>query len=87
MLFLQTSVSCFLPSAIATMTNQQNEDRYGNEIKRRRMDDAGKHLKVWRVCEFKYAIKGQVPAFNEEEFNHQEEDEVVLKVKIPKYIL
>ena len=58
---------------------QQNEDRYGNEIKRRRMDDAGKHLKVWRVCEFKYAIKGQVPAFNEEEFNHQEEDEVVVQ--------
>ena len=54
--------------------NQQNEDRYGNEIKRRRMDDAGKHLKVWRMCEFKYAFKGQVPAFNEEEFQHQQEE-------------
>ena len=54
---------------------QQNEDRYGNEIKRRRMDDAGKHLKVWRVCEFKYALKGQVPAFNEEEFQHQQEED------------
>jgi hypothetical protein len=54
-----------------TFTNQQNEDRYGNEIKRRRMDDAGKHLKVWRVCEFKYAL--QVPAFNEEDFLCQEE--------------
>ena len=77
-------MKCFLQSSVlikiqkSTMA-QQNEDRYGNEIKRRRMDDAGKHLKVWRVCEFKYAIKGQVPAFNEEEFNHQEEDEVVLQ--------
>ena len=55
-------------------TNQQNEDRYGNEIKRRRMDDAGKHLKVWRMCEFKYALKGQVPDFNEEDFQHQQEE-------------
>ncbi len=52
---------------------QQNEDRYGNEIKRRRMDDAGKHLKVWRMCEFKYALKGKVPSFNEEDFLYQEE--------------
>jgi len=53
---------------------QQNEDRYGNEIKRRRMDDAGKHLKVWRMCEFKYALKGQVPDFNEEDFQHHQEE-------------
>jgi len=38
-------------------STQQNEDRYGNETKRRRLDDAGKHLKVWRMCEFKYIIK------------------------------
>ena len=57
-------------------TNQQNEDRYGNEIKRRRMDDAGKHLKVWRMCEFKYALKGQVPDFNEEDFQHHQQEEV-----------
>ena len=56
---------------MAATTNQQNEDRYGNEIKRRRIDDAGKHLKVWRVCEFKYAMK--VPSFNEEDFLYQEE--------------
>jgi hypothetical protein len=50
---------------------QQNEDRYGNEIKRRRMDD-GSHLKVWRVCEFKYAHK-QDNEYNEEDFVRHEE--------------
>ena len=51
---------------------QQNEDRYGNEIKRRRMDD-GSHLKVWRVCEFKYAHKQDVNEYNEEDFARHEE--------------
>ena len=51
---------------------QQNEDRYGNEIKRRRMDD-GSHLKVWRVCEFKYAHKQDVNEYNEEDFARNEE--------------
>ena len=37
--------------------NQQTEDRCGNEIKRQRLDDAGNHLKVWRMCEFTYIIK------------------------------
>jgi hypothetical protein len=74
-------LKCFLPISVSSKSTinqsmaQQNEDRYGNEIKRRRMDDAGKHLKVWRVCEFKYALKGQVPAFNEEEFQHQQEED------------
>jgi hypothetical protein len=52
---------------------QQNEDRYGNEIKRRRMED-GSHLKVWRVCEFKYGLKKDVIDFNEEDFVRHEEE-------------
>ena len=51
---------------------QQNEDRYGNEIKRRRMDD-GSHLKVWRVCEFKYGLKQDANEYNEEDFVCHEE--------------
>lgn len=35
---------------------QQNEDMYGNEVKRRRMDAMGHHLKVWAVCEVKYGV-------------------------------
>jgi hypothetical protein len=35
---------------------QQNEDMYGNEVKRRRMDATGHHLKVWAVCEVKYGV-------------------------------
>jgi len=59
---------------------QQNEDRYGNEIKRRRMED-GSHLKVWRVCEFKYGLKEDAIEYNEDDFvcheeiHHQKEEE------------
>jgi hypothetical protein len=35
---------------------QQNEDMYGNEVKRRRVDATGHHLKVWAVCEVKYGV-------------------------------
>ena len=45
---------------------QQYEDRYGNEIKRQRLDDDGNHLKVWRMCEYKYGLPEQ----------EQDEDEV-----------
>jgi len=53
---------------------QQNEDRYGNEIKRRRMED-GSHLKVWRVCEFKYGLKQDAATneYNEGDFVCHEE--------------
>ena len=57
-------------------TNQQNEDRYGNEIKRRRTDTTGNYLKVWRVCEFKYGLKQDAQdkiGFNEEDFVSHEE--------------
>ena len=58
-------------------STQQNEDRYGNETKRRRLDDAGAHLKVWRMCEFKYIIKPEqledpVPEMYEVEVHHDE---------------
>ena len=44
---------------------QDNEDMYGNEVKRRRVNDAGDHLKVWNVISY---------CLNEEEEDHQEED-------------
>ena len=28
---------------------QQHEDMYGNEVKRRRMNEEGDHMKVWNV--------------------------------------
>ena len=31
-----------------------NEAVYGNEVKRRRINDAGDHLKVWKVCNIEY---------------------------------
>jgi len=61
-------------------STQQNEDRYGNETKRRRLDDAGAHLKVWRMCEFRYILKPEqledpVPEMYEVEANDQNEVE------------
>ena len=41
---------------INQLQQQQNEDMYGNEVKRRRMDATGHHLKVWAVCEVKYGV-------------------------------
>jgi hypothetical protein len=57
-------------------STQQNEDRYGNETKRRRLDDAGNHLKVWRMCEFRYILKPEqledpVPEMYEVEVIHE----------------
>lgn len=58
---------------------QQNEDRYGNEIKRRRTNNAGNHLKVWRAC--------QQPTFvldeEKEEKGFKEEEECVYVVQEP----
>ena len=34
---------------------QSYEDTYGNEVKRRRMNDDGGHLKVWRAYQTSYA--------------------------------
>lgn len=34
--------------------NNDNEAVYGNEVKRRRINDAGDHLKVWQVCKVEY---------------------------------
>ena len=33
---------------------QRYEDIYGNEVKRRRMNDEGEHLKVWRAYQSIY---------------------------------
>jgi len=64
-------------------STQQNEDRYGNETKRRRLDDAGAHLKVWRMCEFRYILKPEqledpvpVPEMYEVEVIHEVNNEV-----------
>lgn len=62
-------------------STQQNEDRYGNETKRRRLDDAGAHLKVWRMCEFRYILKPEqledpVPEMYEVEVIHEANHEV-----------
>jgi hypothetical protein len=60
---------------------QQNEDLYGNEIKRRRTNNAGNHLKVWRAC--------QQPTFvldeekEEKGFKEEEEEECVYVVQEP----
>lgn len=35
-------------------TMNGNEDVFGNEVKRRRINDAGDHLKVWKVCKTEY---------------------------------
>jgi hypothetical protein len=61
-------------------STQQNEDRYGNETKRRRLDDAGNHLKVWRMCEFRYILKPEqledpVPEMYEVEVIHEVNNE------------
>ena len=67
----------FQPQQFQTQqSTQQNEDRYGNETKRRRLDDAGAHLKVWRMCEFRYIIKPEqledpVPEMYEVEAIHE----------------
>lgn len=35
---------------------QRHEDTYGNEVKRRRMNDEGEHLKVWRAYKTVYLL-------------------------------
>ena len=48
---------------------QKNEDTYGNEAKRRRITDAGAHLKVWKSCVISYEEREEkgIPAGEEEE--------------------
>ena len=60
-------------SSGSSISNQQTEDRYGNEIKRQRLDDAGNHLKVWRMCEFTYIIKPDDEIADPVYENHREE--------------
>ena len=47
---------------------QQNEDRFGNEVKRRRITVEGAHLKVWEVRVISYGL-------NEEEEEREEKGE------------
>ena len=65
---------------------QQYEDRYGNEIKRQRLDDAGNHLKVWRVCEFKYILKNEdedeVPDAQEQVPDAQEQEQAPAPMQV-----
>ena len=35
-------------------SSSSNESTYGNEVKRRRINQAGDHLKVWQVCSVEY---------------------------------
>ena len=47
---------------------QQREDMYGNEVKRRRITAAGDHLKVWEVRVISYGLNEEIiPAGEEEE--------------------
>jgi hypothetical protein len=70
---------------------QQNEDTYGNEAKRRRITDAGAHLKVWQ-CEFSYVLNEEkeekgIPAGEEvirivqEPIQVKEEEEAQVQVQ------
>jgi len=56
---------------------QQNEDRFGNEVKRRRITVEGAHLKVWEVRVISYGLN------EEEEGEEKGEEEATYIVQEP----
>ena len=56
---------------------QQREDMYGNEVKRRRITAAGDHLKVWEVRVISYGLNEEIPAGEEEEEEAKEATYIV----------
>ena len=54
---------------------QANEDMYGNEVKRRRMNDAGDHLKVWDMSVTAFRVneeKGEIDEVDHHKLVFQE---------------
>ena len=59
---------------------QQREDMYGNEVKRRRITAAGDHLKVWEVRVISYGLNEEIiPAGEEEEATYIVQEPVTVK--------
>ena len=53
---------------------QMNESMYGNEVKRRRINQEGDHLKVWQMCEMLYLFPGEWMQHVGREFIFREEE-------------
>ena len=63
--------------------NQMTEDMYGNEVKRRRINQVGDHLKVWQVSEVLYLFPEEWK-HGEVKFMHVVQEEQVPEEQVPE---